>query len=455
VVSDSPRTIASQLWDHLGGEPGAIDSIQFTGPAAVLPSFYDVTGLATAAVGVATLAAATVASARTGSARPEVSVDSLHAAAAYLGERLLAPAGWELGRLWEPIAGDYQAADGWIRLHTNYEYHRRAALQVLRVDPDGARVAEAVRSWPAEALQEAIVGEGGCAAAMHDAAAWTSHRHGRHAILEPAVAIDVRAGGAPTVLEGASRPLAGVRVLDLTRVIAGPVCTGFLAAHGAEVLRIDPPGFVEVPALVPYVTAGKRCASLDLRSNSGRAIFEGLVSEADVLVHGLRPGALAGLGFPSEVLDRLRPGLIVAALDAYGWTGPWAGRRGYDSLVQMSCGAAAAGGDDRPRPLPAQALDHTSGYLLASAVCLGLSARIRGRSRLSARVSLVGVANVLMSRPRLTLDLGPPEWPDSIFEEASTEWGAIRRVRCPGRIAGSEPSWSIPPGPLGRHPAAW
>ncbi len=140
------------------------------------------------------------------------------------------------------------------------------------------------------------------------------------------------------------RALAGLRVLDLTRVLAGPVATRFLAGFGADVVRIDPPGWDE-PALEPEVTLGKSCARLDLRRDADRATFERLLSGADVLVHGYRPGALDGLGYGAAARQSLAPGLVEVCLDAYGWTGPWAGRRGFDSLVQMSCGIAQAGQD--------------------------------------------------------------------------------------------------------------
>ncbi len=188
-------------------------------------------------------------------------------------------------------------------------------------------------------------------------------------------------------------------MLDLTRVIAGPVATRYLAAYGADVLRIDPPGFDEVAALLPESTAGKRCAALDLRSAEGRARFEHLVAQAHVVVGGLRPGALADLGLGSAELRARNPSLITVTHDAYGWSGPWAGRRGFDSLVQMSTGIAAAGaaaaGTDRPTPLPAQALDHGVGHLLAAATCRALTRRVQTGAAADVRGSLVGAANVL------------------------------------------------------------
>jgi hypothetical protein len=247
--------------------------------------------------------------------------------------------------------------------------------------------------------------------------------------------------------ERAALPLGGLRVLDLTRVIAGPVCTRFLAAYGADVLRVDPPAFDEVGALLPETTRGKRCAFLDLGSTFGQAVFDGLLARADVLVHGHRFGALDRLGYTSERLSALNPRLVTTRVDAYGYTGPWSGRRGFDSLVQMSTGIAAPKSGGRPSPLPAQALDHATGYLLAAATCRAL---VDGRP--SARLSLARVAKLLV-------DLGtdgdprPSTGDDSreFLERIDSEWGKVAVVRIPGAIEGFEPPALTAPGPLGRH----
>lgn len=162
----------------------------------------------------------------------------------------------------------------------------------------------------------------------------------------------------------ARRPLAGIKVLDFTRVLAGPVATRFLAGLGADVLRIDPPEWDE-PGVVPDVILGKRCARLDLHTAEDRRVFEALLARADIVVHGYRPGAMARLGYDEGERRTINPGLVDVSLCAYGWTGPWAGRRGFDSLVQMSIGIAEAGmrwqQAERPVPLPVQALDHATG----------------------------------------------------------------------------------------------
>ena len=246
---------------------------------------------------------------------------------------------------------------------------------------------------------------------MRSRDAWLAHPQGAAVAREPLVAWTTAAQTSPSGRNGEARgqPLAGIRVLDLTRVLAGPVSTRLLAAFGADVLRIDPPFWSET-TLEPEMTLGKRCAGLDLRQSEDRSVFEALLREADVFVHGYRSDALQGLGYGPEELRQYNPTLVDVALCAFGWTGPWAQRRGFDSLVQMSSGIADFGmrseSASEPRPLPVQALDHATGYLMAAAVLHALRQR-RSKGRvLSARLSLARTAHLLAPSQRSTLSGG-------------------------------------------------
>jgi crotonobetainyl-CoA:carnitine CoA-transferase CaiB-like acyl-CoA transferase len=246
----------------------------------------------------------------------------------------------------------------------------------------------------------------------------------------------------------------------LTRVLAGPVATRMLAGFGADVLRIDPPWWDE-PGVVPEVSLGKRRAGLDLTQAEDRQIFAGLVAQADVLVHGYRPGALEGLGFGPERLRALAPHLIDVSLCAYGWTGPWAGRRGFDSLVQMSCGIAETGmqrkGADHPVPLPVQALDHATGYLMAATVLRALRRRAETGAVARAQLSLARTAVLLMShgaRPFAGAAL-EPRGDDVASAVEPAAWGPARRLRFPVTLEGAGPRWPLPSGHLRSDPAAW
>jgi crotonobetainyl-CoA:carnitine CoA-transferase CaiB-like acyl-CoA transferase len=333
-------------------------------------------------------------------------------------------------------------------------------LRVLDTDADRAAVTAAVARWRADGLEAAIVDAGGCAATMRDLAAWAGHAQGRAVADEPLVDIEPADRGETAAWPVApDRPLRGIRVLDLTRVLAGPVATRFLAGFGADVLRIDPPHWDE-PAIVPEVTLGKRCARLDLRGAADRATFEALVRDADVLVHGYRPDALAGLGYDARRIRALRPGLVEVCHDAYGWSGPWKGRRGFDSLVQMSAGIAAEGmrrrGADRPVPLPVQALDHATGYLIAASAMRGLTRRITSGEGSRSRASLARTAAFLAGFPAHDA----PGFADETVADLEaalehTAWGPARRLRAPVEIEDCPVRWDLPACRLGSADARW
>jgi hypothetical protein len=463
-MDDDLTQVARALWSATAIEndpaKGPLHRLKTTGPRVVQPAAFDVTGVATGAVAVATLAAAQLLSVRRESPVPAVTVDSLEASAAFAAEVLFSPVGWAQPPLWDPIAGNYRAADGWVRLHTNYAHHRAAAEKVLNAH-DREAVREAVSALPAEEIEGAIVTAGGAAAAMHGRNEWLSSPPGAATADAPTLTarerqLQHRVGWAE---KPGQLPFSGVRVLDLTRVIAGPVCTKFLAGYGADVLRVDPPGFPEVPSLLPETTLGKRTATLDLTSPDDRVGFEELLRGADVLVLGLRADAIGRLGYDDQTILAENPDLIIASLDAYGWAGQWRERRGFDSLVQMSCGIAADGatvaGRDEPTPLPYQALDHATGWLLAGAIALALTREITETLTARVHASLIGTANLLYKLP-------PPEAralklarKDLKLEETMTVWGAAKRVPMPGDIEGIRPRWAHQAGPLGRHRATW
>lgn len=424
-------SLVPAIWGALDLPASALDRLGIAGSGA-LPSAFAVTGLAAATIGAASLAVSELVGIL--SAAPAVTVDRRLASLWF--DRSIRPLGWAMPPLWDAIAGDYRAADGWIRLHTNAPRHRAAAMRVLGCRHERAAVAAGVASWPADALEQAVVDAGGCAAAMRTRQQWADHPQGRAVAAAPLIAFTATAAAPVTWRPSPGRPLAGLRVLDLTRVLAGPVATRFLAGHGAHVLRIDPPEWDE-PGVIPEVTLGKRCARLDLGTAAGRATFEHLLAQADVLVHGYRPGALDALGYDEARRRAIRPALIDVALNAYGWSGPWQTRRGFDSLVQMSAGIAAAGmawqRADRPVPLPVQALDHATGYLMAAAVVRGVIAGVRGNGATTARLSLARTA-LLLGPPVAEASapaIAPAADADYAPGEEATAWGPARRLLAP------------------------
>lgn len=447
------RRILGDIWAALSGNSAWAGAVAFTGEGS-LRSAFAVSDLAAGAV-----AAAAVAAAEYAGTRPDAVTVDRRLSSFWFGWSFQ-PDGWTAPPSWDPVAGNYEAADGWVRLHTNAPHHLAAALSVLGVPPERKAVAVAVRRWEADTLEATVVAAGGCAAAMRPMSAWAAHPQGRAVAAEPLVWCERTVPGPVPPTPDPARPLAGLRVLDLTRVFAGPVCTRVLAGLGAEVLRIDPPSWDE-PGVVPEMTLGKRCARLDAREPTGRAVLHGLLAGADVFVHGYRPGALDSIGLGATDRARLRPSLIDVSLDAYGWTGPWAGRRGFDSLVQMSSGIADEGmrrfGAAGPAPLPVQALDHAAGWIMAAAVLRGLTEQRAGHGW-TARTSLARVAALLAPTAGdgdCQGSLSKPDPADFADAPEQTVWGPIRRLRPPLTITGIPLQWDRPACPLGSAEARW
>ncbi|PXF30075.1 CAIB/BAIF family CoA transferase [Pokkaliibacter plantistimulans] len=463
------------MWLAAGGDHAFMEQVQLVGEGQ-LASPFAVTELASGSIAAAGLAIAEW-SQRRFDLRHRVQIDQRLASLWFATS--LRPQGWQLPPAWDAIAGDYPCKDGWIRLHTNAAHHRHAALQVLGCEAERDTVAAVVAGWYGAELESAIVQAGGCAAQMRSSDDWAMHAQGTAVQQEPVLhrALHTHAhtqasrSALADKMGDPSRPFAGIKVLDLTRILAGPIATRFLAGFGADVLRIDPPDWDEV-SVAPEVTLGKRCARLDVRKPDDRHRFEQLLAEADVLIHGYRPEALERLGMGASKRRELNPALVDICLDAYGWTGPWSKRRGFDSLVQMSSGIAEAGmrlsGANRPQPLPVQALDHATGYLLATAAIRGLTERLQHGVGCESRASLARTARLLLcagtnchTRPPLA-----PEHQDDLQHHVEqTSWGPARRLQAPLRFdpvtvssAATEPltmRWDYPAGPLGSANAAW
>ncbi|MGJ8561127.1 MAG: CoA transferase [Litorimonas sp.] len=404
------------------------------------PSAFAVSDLAVASIGAACADVAALSGRKT-----PVEIDRRLASLWF--SLTVRPQGWDLPPVWDDLAGVYHTSDGFIRLHTNAPHHKAAALRALNCKADRATVEAIVAKWSALALETAVVAQNGCAARLMNLDDWRAHPQGRAVNSEPLITWTRHSAAPATWLPGPkSRPLAGLKVLDLTRVLAGPVCTRTLAGFGAEILRIDPPGWGE--ALVETeVTPGKRLATLNLKTSADRDTFLSLLKDADVLVHGYRKDALETLGLGEDMRRAINPGLIDVALNAYGWTGPWSERRGFDSLMQMSSGIAYKGmtwkNSDSPVPLPVQALDFATGYLMAAAVIRALRGRIETGDALSARLSLARTSALLASVPADNdgTDFDPITEDDLSAEVEPTDWGPARRIRFPADIA---MGWSTP-----------
>lgn len=443
-----------QMWQGLRGSSDALPDLHFSDPAT-FSAVCAVSELAATSIGLATRAAAELIS----SPAP-VSVNVRLASRWF--QQSFRPRNRPAPVLWDALAGDYATADGWIRLHTNAPHHRAAMEAVVGKHADRTALSRTLLNGKKAELEQAIVEAGGCAAFMRSEAEWQQHAQGQAILQAPLIHTHAGSyGPPPTWPLPQARPLLGIRVLDLTRVLAGPVATRFLASLGATVLRLDPPGWAE-PALEEEINSGKRCARLDLKSHQGRETFLRLLQQADVLVHGYRADALEKLGFDAQTRQQLAPGLVDVSLNAWGWQGPWRNRRGFDSLVQMGCGLAHLGmqwrGGNAPVPLPVQALDHATGYLMAAAVLEGLRQRRLHHTGWQAQLSLARTALLLQQHryPTGAKQSGiVASRQDNQAPMEITRWGLGERLRAAGYLPGTALICASPGVPAGSSPPGW
>ncbi len=423
-----------RVWAALGGDASALRRLTVTGPPTTLPSTFSVTEAAAAAVGASLLAATLDTGA-------QVALDTRGLAVALRSECHLLRDGRSPGGPFDPLSAFHRTSDGWLRLHANYPWHRAAALRVLGCSEAEAPAALAARG--AVELETELHRAGGVGAAVRTEPEW-------RAVTEPPPPLVEHRRLGPGPPRAPRRP----RVLDLTRVIAGPVGTRTLAAHGAEVLRLDPPDRPELPLQYWDTLPGKRSAVLDLAARP--EVLEELLGGADVVVTGYRPGALDRFGLAPEALAQRHPGLVVVTLSAWGDRGPWAGRRGFDSLVQAACGIAVAeGAPDAPGALPAQALDHITGYLVAAGALLGLDRQRRDGGSHLVRLSLIGTASWLQELPRsASLDLEEID-PTPYLLDLDAPDGRLTVAAPPGSVAERPLRWPDPPPSFGTAAPRW
>jgi crotonobetainyl-CoA:carnitine CoA-transferase CaiB-like acyl-CoA transferase len=451
------------LWREIGQDAEALNQIDLPGSEPALPSSFAVGTAAQVSIAAAALAAAELWRLRTGD-RQDARVPMRDAAIEFRSERYLRIDGEPAPELWDKIAGTYRCGDDrWVRLHTNFPHHRDGVLALLRCEHDRAAVERALQSWHAEAFETAAAEAGLVVTAMRSFEEWDAHSQGQALARLPVLSIERIADAPAERLPPSKRPLGGVRALDLTRVIAGPVCGRCLAAHGAEVMLITAP---HLPFMLPLVIdggRGKLSAQLDLRGEAARERLRQLLRGADIFVQGYRPGALSALEFGPEQAARLRPGIVYVSLSAYGHAGPWAERRGFDSLVQTASGfnaaEAAAAGSDRPKPLPAQALDHASGYLMAFGAMTALARRACEGGSWHVRVSLAQTGRWIRQLGRVEGGLGCPnpgfEDVRDRLENSASGFGRLTVVRHAAQLSVTPAHWSRPSVPLATHEPAW
>src|SRR5438552_14350659 len=459
----SPSEILADLWTLAGGDVSALDAVTLTGEEPQLPSSFRVAAAAQASVVATGLAAAQIWRLRSGQSQ-DVAVDMPHAVVECRSERYLRVDGKPPPPAWDAIAGIYRTRDQrFVRLHTNFRHHRDAVCKVLNCKPERDEVQAALMQWDGEAFETAAYAGGCVVGLMRPYDEWSDLSHARALAALPLISIENIGDAAPKPWPAGDRPLERVRVLDLSRVIAGPVAGRTLAAHGADVLLTSGPDLPAIPWLTIDTGRGKLTSFVELKSDQGRGVLRDLLANADIFSQGYRPRALASLGFSAEDAARISPGLVYVSLSAYGHAGPWAERRGFDSLVQTATGfnhaEGQAAGVDGPKELPAQMLDHATGYLMAFGAMMAKARQSREGGSWHVRVSLAQTGRWLWNLGRVadgfkTEDL-KADAVRPFIEDMPSGFGLLRSVRHAAALSKTPAFWARPAMPLGSHPPQW
>jgi hypothetical protein len=465
------------LWQQAQLPADALAQVTLPGHQQVLPSSFAVTTAVQSSLAAAALAAVQIGAQR-GGPQQQVTVDATHA--------VLDSCGWyrvngQVLPVWDKLSGLYACGGthtpGWVRIHANFAHHRDGALALLGL-PTGEHtsrddVAAALVDWQAEDFETAAADAGLVVAAARSFEQWDAHPHAKALAGQPPLhvaLIDGSAAAAPRPwrrLGAAQPPLHGVRVLDLTRILAGPVAGRDLAAYGAEVMLVNAPQLPNIDNIAD-TSRGKLSVHIDLTTTTGRDTLRALVCDADVVLQGYRPGALAAFGFGVDDLSALRPGIVCVSLSAYGdhhGGGPWAARRGFDSLVQTATGfniaEAQAFGATQPRALPFQVLDYSAGHLLAFGAQVALLRQREQGGSWHAQVSLAAVAQWLRGLGRLPagaqhalFDLAQAPF-EAFAEDEDSGFGRLRALRHSAQLSHTPARWARPSMRPGSHAAIW
>src|SRR5579872_7007005 len=445
------------------------DSVAITGGSdPVLPTPFRIGAAGTATLAATGLAAAELWEIRTGR-RQNVAVDLRQATASLRSGHYMQLGDGHVSTARNTIMGVYPTKDGrWSYLHCNFPNHRAAALSVLGVPEDRDAVAKAVLNWNAADLEEAIIAAKGAGGMVRTKAEWAQQPQAAAVGALPLLEVIKIGDSKPEPLPPGTRPLSGVRVLDLTRVLAGPTCARTLAEHGADVMKITGAHLPNLGYQEFDTGHGKLSAQLDLRQQKDVDVLRGLVREADVFSQGYRPGTLGGRGLSPEELAAIRPGLVYVSLCAFSHAGPWASRRGFDTVVQTVSGITSRqaevvpGKTPGPQFYPVSAIDYCTGYLMAFGAMVALGRRAREGGSWLVRISLAQVGKWIVDLgevPAAAARDAPAEFtPDELARwsmVSNTPSGPLRHLKPVVQMSETPTYWARPSVPLGYHQPVW
>ncbi len=443
--------------------------VEFIGASdPLLPTPFKITETASAALAAVGLAVSDLWELRTGK-RQSIAIDTGHATASLRSTKYLRLDGAKVRTERNEVMGMYPARNGrWSYLHCNFPNHRAAALKVLNVPEERSAVAKAVTNWDALELEDAIIAAGGAGGMVRSAAEWAQHPQGQAIASLPLMEIVKIGESRPEPLPDGERPLSKVRVLDLTRVLAGPTCARTLAEQGADVMKVSAAHLPFIPYQEYDTGHGKLSTHLDLRDAKQLGTLLDLARECDVFSQGYRPGTLANRGLSPDKLAQLRPGIICVSLCAFGHEGPWASRRGFDTAVQAVSGIAARQGElfpedgAGPQFYPVSAIDYLTGYLMAFGAMVALRKRAREGGSWLVRLSLAQVGRWLQQQGELPIseiaDVAP-EFDQADLERwmmsSDTPMGRLTHLAPVVQFSETPARWARPSVPLGHSDPVW
>jgi len=400
--------------------------------------------------------------------RQRVEIDVRHAAATCQSSKFLRQ---EAGGSWKSVESPsmahmrsitqpWQCKDGrWYLPHFNLPHLHDRVIRVLGCASNAQAVERAVAQWNSHDLEEAIAQARACGSIVRSNAEWLEHPHGRMLAGKPLVEITKIGDSDPIPFPGGERPLSGIKVLDLTRILAGPIAARTLAENGADVLMVTAKHLPQVPEHVMDTSHGKRSCFLDLGKADDVATIKTLVRNADVFSQGYRPGIMDKHGLSPEQLAVERPGIVCLSISCYGAGGPFSNRAGWEQIAQCATGICLDNGDARPKLLPASACDYTTGYNGAYGVLLALARRAREGGSYHVRVSLCRSGMYIYKQGHVTYpqpDMGLSEAElDAIMIESKGGHGTLKHLGPVLKLSETRPYWDKPSPVLGSSAPTW
>ena len=460
-----------EIWGLGGLDDSIIEEIKLTGLEPILPSVYKTGVIAQATVAASALVASEIWKFRTGQSQ-DVSVDMKHAAIGFrsesyteiVGDRSKTFASSGISDDSSEVHGFYKCGDGgWLQIHGNYPAHKFGVIQAFNCEPTKKGVQDKLSGMTTSDAEIFLTEKGLPAAMMRTLDEWSEHPQGKAVSALPLMEIEKIGDAEPRDFSAnPKRPLEGLKVLELTKVLAGPLMGRTLAEHGANVLWLNDPHLDVIDGLIMDMAKGKYPAHLNLNDTKDKGTFTELTKSADVFIQGYRPGSIASKGFSSYDMAEIRPGIVCVEISAFGHEGPWSSRRGFDSIVQTVSGIGREGGLAKDQEgmvhLPCQALDHGTGYLGAFGAMVGLRKQRQEGGSWRVRLSLAQTGDWLKSLGRLDAISAPDIKRSDISDyigEVESPYGKISYTKPVAQLSSTPGYWSLPPSPFGSYEAKW